>query len=62
MDRVVLKRAQLKKLAAADKDFVVLATHTENELIYVEPLRYEGQGKGLWLKANGLPRDEGTKL
>lgn len=62
MDRVVLKRAQLKKLAAADKDYVVLAVHTEEELIYVEPLRHEGQDKGVWLKSNGFPRDEGRKL
>jgi hypothetical protein len=62
MDRVILKRAQLKKMVEADKDYVVLATNTDQEMIYVEPLRYEGQGKGLWLKSNGHPRDEGTKL
>ena len=32
---------------------------TEDKLVFAEPAKYVGQGKGKWLKADGTTRDGG---
>lgn len=63
MDSVILTRAQLKRLAAKNIDYVVIGQHMELKMILVEPLADRGnEHKRVWLKENGVPRDEGVKL
>jgi hypothetical protein len=59
MDQVQLTRRVLKVLAEKGQDYVVTGQHFEEKMIFVEPLKYIGQGKGKWLKADGTPRDGG---
>jgi hypothetical protein len=61
MDQVRLTRRQLKILADKDVDYTITATNEDGGLIFVEPTKYVGQGKGAWLKADGRTR-EGGKL
>lgn len=59
MDEVHLTRRQLKVLAEKGVDYTVTAVNGDAQLIFVEPTKYIGQGKGKWLKADGTPRDGG---
>lgn len=58
MDIVTLKRAQLKTLREQDKDVAITAHHPELGMVYVEPLKYVGEGKGNWLKQDGKWRED----
>jgi hypothetical protein len=59
MDQVTLTRRQLRVLAAEEIDYTITAVNTDAQLIFVEPTKYLGQGKGVWLTPAGLKRDGG---
>jgi hypothetical protein len=59
MDQVQLTRRVLKALASKDIDYTITGVHTEERMVFAEPTKYVGTGKGKWLKADGTPRDGG---
>jgi hypothetical protein len=59
MDQVQLTRRVLKTLASKEQDYTITAHHEEERMVFAEPTKYVGQGKGKWLKADGTTRDGG---
>jgi hypothetical protein len=59
MDQVLLTARVLKALADKGQDYTVTAQHFEERMVFVEPTKYVGQGKGKWVLPSGQPRDGG---
>jgi hypothetical protein len=59
VDQVYLTRRVLRTLADKDLDYTVTAVHYETGMVFAEPTKYIGQGKGKWLQADGSTRDGG---
>lgn len=57
MDHVHLTRAQIKELAKKDVDVTISGKHEEEGLIFVEPRKSFGEGKGRWMKRDGKYRE-----
>lgn len=57
MDHVHLTRAQIKHLATRNEDVTISAKHEEDGMVFVEPTKRFGEGKGKWLKRDGKYRD-----
>ena len=59
MDQVLLTARVLKVLEDKGVDYTITAQHFEERMVFAEPTKYVGQGKGKWLLASGVPRDGG---
>jgi hypothetical protein len=57
MDQVKLSHFQIRSLAKQDVDVVITATN--DDIIFVEPEKAVGEGKGKWMMPNGKWRKQG---